>query len=155
MSRKVAAAALSAAVAAFGGLLPVASAAAGPVEVEAPEVPGFADVISAVTPAVVSVRVQSRTPSSSGTGKRGSGGHGAFAGNPVEDLFDRLRGAAPAAGGLRPVAQGSGFFISEEGHVVTNDDVIAGGDSFEVVLSDGKALDASWSARTRAPISPC
>ena len=136
---------LSVAVAGTGALLPVAPAVAGPVEVKAPEVPGFADVISAVTPAVVSVRVKSRSPSSA---PRGDSGHGIarpFGGNPIEHLFDSLRGADPdgtGGGGIRPVAQGSGFFISQDGYVVTNDDVVADGNSFEVILSDGTTLDA-------------
>jgi 2-alkenal reductase len=41
-----------------------------------------------------------------------------------------------------PVGIGTGFFIDEDGHVVTNQHVVAGGDDFVVVLSDGSQLDA-------------
>lgn len=37
---------------------------------------------------------------------------------------------------------GTGFFIDEEGHIVTNQHVVAGGDSFVVVLSDGSQREA-------------
>src|SRR3546814_17999123 len=39
----------------------IASSFADPVKVEAPQAPSFADVVAAVPPAVVSVRVQSAT----------------------------------------------------------------------------------------------
>ncbi len=130
-----AAAGLSAAAAGLA-LLPCAAAAAGPVSVAAPKVPGFADVIAAVSPAVVSVRVQSVASPGRPAPARSQG---APSRNSVEQLFDRLRGAD---GDVRPVAQGSGFVISEEGYVVTNDDVVAGGTTFEVVLDDGTDLDA-------------
>ena len=45
-------------------------------------------------------------------------------------------------GGTRPVAQGSGFFISEDGYLVTNNHVVDGGQTFTVVTDDGKELDA-------------
>ena len=42
----------------------------------------------------------------------------------------------------RPVAQGSGFFISEDGYLVTNNHVVDGGQTFTVVTDDGKEFDA-------------
>ncbi|TIV88863.1 MAG: serine protease, partial [Mesorhizobium sp.] len=42
----------------------------------------------------------------------------------------------------RPVAQGSGFFISEDGYLVTNNHVVSEGSDFTVVTNDGKELDA-------------
>ncbi len=42
----------------------------------------------------------------------------------------------------RPVAQGSGFFISDDGYLVTNNHVVAEGSAFTVVTNDGKELDA-------------
>ncbi len=37
---------------------------------------------------------------------------------------------------------GSGFFISSDGHIVTNNHVIAGADEIKVRMADGKMLDA-------------
>jgi serine protease Do len=42
----------------------------------------------------------------------------------------------------RPLAQGSGFFISGDGYIVTNNHVVEGGQSFTVVLDDGSELEA-------------
>ncbi|HEV7416992.1 MAG TPA: Do family serine endopeptidase, partial [Tianweitania sediminis] len=45
-------------------------------------------------------------------------------------------------GPLRPAAQGSGFFISEDGFLVTNNHVVEGGEGFSVRMDDGTELDA-------------
>jgi serine protease Do len=42
----------------------------------------------------------------------------------------------------RPVAQGSGFVISDDGYLVTNNHVVAEASSFTVVMNDGKELEA-------------
>lgn len=42
-----------------------------------------------------------------------------------------------AAGQIAPVGSGSGFVIDEEGHIVTNNHVVAGGAEFAVILADG------------------
>ena len=39
-------------------------------------------------------------------------------------------------------SQGSGFFISEDGYLVTNNHVIDGGTKYTVVMNDGTELDA-------------
>jgi 2-alkenal reductase len=43
---------------------------------------------------------------------------------------------------LVPVGSGSGFIIDNMGHVVTNNHVVEGGQSFQVVYSDGTKVDA-------------
>jgi len=40
-------------------------------------------------------------------------------------------------GGLQRLSSGSGFMIDKDGHVVTNNHVVEGADSLQVVLSDG------------------
>ena len=42
-----------------------------------------------------------------------------------------------------PTGSGSGFFLDEDGHVVTNQHVVEGGVEFVVVLSDGRELPAA------------
>jgi serine protease Do len=76
-------------------------------------------------------------------------------GSPLERFFRDFRGdgngdnerAHPRREGrefkrARPVAQGSGFFISEDGYVVTNNHVVEGGESFTIVMNNGDELDA-------------
>jgi serine protease Do len=43
----------------------------------------------------------------------------------------------------RPVSQGSGFFISEDGYLVTNNHVISRGAEFTVVMDDGTEINAT------------
>ena len=134
---------------------------ADPVKVEAPSVPSFANVVEAVSPAVVSVRVQSRANPVS---EDGSGFDFNFNGRGFDDLpedhplkrffkefgprgDDRAdrgpgRRGPNGEGRLRPTAQGSGFFISDDGYLVTNNHVVSDGSAFTVILNDGTELDA-------------
>ena len=58
----------------------------------------------------------------------------------LEDFFGVPRPDTPPPGPMQ--SQGSGFIISPDGLVVTNDHVIAGADSIEVVLEDETRLMA-------------
>ena len=49
----------------------------------------------------------------------------------------------PTTGRTEPVSSGSGFFIDETGHVVTNNHVVDGGAAYSVVLFDGTELPAT------------
>ncbi|MBD8553155.1 Do family serine endopeptidase [Rhizobium sp. CFBP 8762] len=145
---------------------------AAPVTVEAPQVPSFATVVDAVSPAVVSVRVQSREK----TSDQADNGFGfEFGGRGFDDLpdnhplkrffkefgpqgegrgegrgDDRAERGRPdrgphserREGRLRPTSQGSGFFISEDGYIVTNNHVVSDGAAFTVIMNDGAELDA-------------
>ena len=44
--------------------------------------------------------------------------------------------------GHQPSNQGSGFFVSPDGYVVTNHHVVDGGDTIEITTSDGKTYEA-------------
>jgi serine protease Do len=145
---------------------------AAPVSVNAPQAPSFADVVSAVSPAVVSVRVQSDAQpvsDDSGNFSFNFGGRGFDElpdDHPLKRFFKEFGGQMPGAPGgpngapgnhnqdradrnqpnrphhLRPTAQGSGFFISEDGYIVTNNHVVSDGQAYTVVLNDGTELDA-------------
>jgi serine protease Do len=152
---------MAAAMLVTGFALPISQTLADPVSVNAPQVASFADVVEAVTPAVVSVRVQSETPDS-------PAGNNAFSFNFGGRSLDQLPDDHPlkrffrdfgdfgqgeqkprpegrsgrGEGKLRPSSQGSGFFISGDGYIVTNNHVINDGKKFTVVMTDGTEYDA-------------
>lgn len=124
------------------------AASADPVSVDTPKVPSFADVVEAVSPAVVSVRARN-----SGVGGEAVGptaGEGSRGSSAMSRLLDAFKASGSAAGGsgpgnglsARPVAQGSGFFVSSDGYVVTNAHLVDEADGFSVILADGSELDA-------------
>ncbi|WP_035266551.1 Do family serine endopeptidase [Ahrensia sp. 13_GOM-1096m] len=121
------------------------------VDVQTAAVPGFADVVDAVSPAVVSVRVKSNIRPVASQG-------GDFQFNPRGNFEDQLRRFFEDRSGnarpnrqrrserfeeARPIGQGSGFFISEDGFLVTNNHVVEGGTEFTVLMDDGTELDAT------------
>jgi serine protease Do len=138
------------------------------VRVEGVQTAGFGDVVEKVSPAVVSVRVEARVEaaSDSGNGGRFSFGMPGFEDlpddHPLSRFFREFRGERgergdrdwrggrgqerdgnrPRSERTRPVSQGSGFFISEDGYLVTNNHVVQGGAKFTVILDDGAELDA-------------
>ncbi|NTG49221.1 Do family serine endopeptidase [Agrobacterium rhizogenes] len=148
------------AVAALAAGVPaeVSRSYADAVNVQAPQVPSFANVVDAVSPAVVSVRVESRInpvadeDDSFGLGR---GFDELPDDHPLKKFFKQFeqqqgrnqqqgqqKGQPDSKGHLRPVAQGSGFFVSEDGYIVTNNHVVSDGAAFVVVLNDGTELDA-------------
>lgn len=146
----------------FAGALPaiVSPLHAEPVTVTAPQIPSFADVVDAVKPAVVSVRVESNVQPASSDDNNFSFNFGGRSfddlpddhplkrffrefGGPERDARPGPRGQGPhGQGRLRPTSQGSGFFISEDGYIVTNNHVVDDGAAFVVVMDDGTELDA-------------
>lgn len=168
--KKFLAAAASLAIAGAIGLGAVTSATvpvfAEAVRVDAAQAPGFADVVEKVKPAVVSVQVKSPiNPASDDGGSFGGPGGGFFGGPGLDDLPDNhpMKRFFREFGGrqdgqrdgqrserrkqdgpqrLRPTSQGSGFFISEDGFLVTNNHVVKDGASYTVVMDNGDELEA-------------
>ncbi|GGA93518.1 putative periplasmic serine endoprotease DegP-like protein [Brucella endophytica] len=145
--------ALAGAVLANGPLSTVMRAYADPVTVTAPAQPGFADLVEKVRPAVVSVRVDSdKKPDTSDSipGFFSAPGFDQLPDNhPLKRFFREFgpdgqtkRPGKQRPRRERPVAQGSGFFISDDGYIVTNNHVVADGNAYSVVLQDGTELPA-------------
>ncbi len=104
----------------------------------------FTAVAKRSIPAVVFIKVQS------------SGADVDEYGNPYgqqnpfdyygDDLFNRFFGMPYRGQPQKPtpqLSQGSGFFVSADGYVMTNAHVVKGADKMSVVLNDGRELDAS------------
>ncbi|MHB8529475.1 MAG: Do family serine endopeptidase [Caulobacteraceae bacterium] len=99
----------------------------------------FADIFAKVSPAVVSINVTSKAEA-----------------NPIAKMIPGFnfpfqiipRGQGPDGGdeqGTAPkqLSSGSGFFISSDGYIVTNNHVIDNAEEIKVVLKDGKELKAT------------
>ena len=113
--------------------------------------PSFADVIERVKPAVVAVKVKVQN-----VADRDDDGDGPqFSvpdlppGHPMERFFRQFRDGergerGPRRERPRPFGQsmGSGFFVSGDGYIVTNNHVVDKASQVEITMDDGKTLDA-------------
>ena len=152
--------ALALGIGAGAGTLPMAAPAYADTAIEpTAEVqggPNFADLVERVRPAVVSVRVkvdQAGGMFSNFGGDNPLGGEGnPFEGTPFEKFFKKFgqpqgpQGPQGKRGdrerGPLAQAQGSGFFVSGDGYIVTNNHVIDNAVEVEIVQDDGKVLPA-------------
>ncbi len=104
----------------------------------------FSTVAKQAMPAVVFIKVQS------------AGSEMDEYGNPYgqqnpfdyygDDFFNRFFGMPYRGQPQKPapqLSQGSGFFVSADGYVMTNAHVIKGADKISVVMNDGRELDAT------------
>ena len=132
-------------------LLPKSPALADAVRVDGVQPVSFADVVEKVRPAVVSVRVKS--PAGEDIAAEGIDPFEEFGGDngPMDRFFRQFRdddgkgdGNRQFRGQRSPFAMslGSGFIISEDGYVVTNDHVVDKGQSLTIILDDGTEYEA-------------
>lgn len=94
----------------------------------------FASLIEQVSPAVVSIEAE-------GSVEAPNAPDMSQLPPQFREFFERFGGIPDQPRERR--AQGSGFFISADGYVVTNNHVIDGADTIRVVLTDGRSLEAS------------
>jgi serine protease Do len=129
------------------GSHPFGSPSAARVPAAPLSMPGFTDLVSAVKPAVVSVRVKADAAHVVADGLQDN----PFEGTPFEKFFKDFRGPngqemMPGSGNRQPhqfvQGQGSGFFISSDGYIVTNNHVVDHAVKVEVVTDSGATFDA-------------
>ena len=93
----------------------------------------FADLAQQASPAVVNITTTTTVAAPS------DGGPIVPEGSPFEDFFNDF---GSPNGPQRSNALGSGFVISEDGYIVTNNHVIEGADEISVEFYSGDTLDA-------------
>jgi serine protease Do len=129
-----------------GVILPQSSAYAEAVRVEGVQPVSFADVVDKVRPAVVSVRVkESPRADVSADGDEDTPFFEFPEGSPMEKFFKQFRQGprGPMQRSPRPaMSMGSGFFVSDDGYVVTNNHVVNKGETMTVILDDGTEYSA-------------
>nr|WP_240661588.1 Do family serine endopeptidase [Nioella ostreopsis] len=102
----------------------------------------FADLVDEVGDAVVNITTTNLVASGTGPGPQ------VPPGSPLEDFFNdfldrQMPGMPNGPAPRRPNALGSGFVISEDGFIVTNNHVIEGADEIMVEFRDGSELPAT------------
>ena len=103
----------------------------------------FADVVDRVSPAVVSVKVKI-TEDADDNDQQQQAMPRIPKGDPLERFFRQFgENGAPRAKPRTGMAQGSGFFISADGYIVTNNHVVEHATDVEVTTQDGKTLAAT------------
>ena len=101
----------------------------------------FADMVSKLQPAVVNISTTQRVQVQTNP----------FAGTPFGDLFGGQQGGRPVT--RQAESLGSGFIISADGYIVTNNHVISAGqrgavvESIKVILADRKEYTAKLIGR--------
>lgn len=97
---------------------------------------GFADLVAKVSPAVVDITTSTTVAASADDAPM------VPKGSPFEDFFKNFMDQNGKPQPRRSQALGSGFVISEDGYIVTNNHVIEGADDIKVEFKDGDNFEA-------------
>jgi len=100
----------------------------------------FSSIAKKASPAVVSLKVERPASRESQMYRQSPFG------NPEEDLFEFFRRRSPRQRSPQrrelERAQGSGFIISPDGYILTNNHMVGGAEKVEIELSDGRKFKA-------------
>jgi serine protease Do len=129
--------------------LPAWTSAAGAAETTLQHPTGFADIVTKVKPAVISVRVKMAASAEPAVMQQ-NGDEDAIPGvpgSPLDKFFQQFgrqgRGQNGAPQGRHSVTgEGSGFFITADGYAVTNNHVVDHAKSVQVTADDGAIYTA-------------
>ncbi|OQW49254.1 MAG: hypothetical protein A4S15_14240 [Candidatus Raskinella chloraquaticus] len=106
---------------------------------------GFADVVARVKPAVVAVIVQRDNVQNSSADANDipelSPDH------PLYRYFRQFRDERGQQAPRPSAAQGSGFFITNDGYLLTNNHVVEGGSAYKIITDDGQKLNGKLVGR--------
>lgn len=105
----------------------------------------FADIVAPLLPAVVNISTSTIMRSKTDSGA----GFDFPKGSPLEDFFKEFLDRLQPEGPRHITSLGSGFIISPDGYIVTNDHVVADADQITVILKDGVELKATLAGRDR------
>lgn len=110
----------------------------------------FADIVERVAPAVVSIDVEGKASANQlafGLGGEEGSPFGGDEGSPFGKVTPRRPDGEDEP---KMEATGSGFFVSPDGYIVTNNHVVDGADKITVRTNDGRSLTATLVGRDAA-----
>jgi len=111
----------------------------------AQNVPGFADLVAKVKPAVISVRVKIESDADNSGLVQNEGMNSGQSDNPFDEFSKQFGFRIPDGMPHRHeviTGEGSGFFISPDGYAVTNNHVVDHAKSVQVTTDDGTIYTA-------------
>jgi serine protease Do len=120
---------------------PAHAAAVVTSDLNAQDAPSFANLIARVKPAVVSVKVKIANAASEGEGVSGQMDN---LPPEIQQFLKRFGNGGVMPQNPQPIitGEGSGFFISSDGYIVTNNHVVQNAKTVTVTMDNGKTLDA-------------
>ena len=101
----------------------------------------FTEVAEVVSPAVVNISTEKVVRGGGRVFRHFQGPSPFGEDDPFHDFFERFFGDRPQRE-FKQRSLGSGFFVDEEGYIVTNNHVVENADKIKVKLNDGQGFEA-------------